>query len=149
MKKVLALAVSLMLCLLAVPGLGQSDPEKIDLEIREKMFVTQMTELWINTPDYLGKTIALEGMFSVYTSPTSGKSFYSVYRKSPGCCGNDGVTGLDVVWEDPSVAYPADNEWVRAVGTLEQYEDEGYPYLRLRLRTLDVLAERGLEFVVQ
>ncbi len=149
MKRLMAALLSLALCLSGTAALAEGGDVNIDLDVREKMFLTQLTELFINTPDYLGKTIALEGMFDIYTDEATGAVYRTVYRKSPGCCGNDGYTGLEVVWDDPAAVYPALNDWVRAVGVLEQYEEDGAPYLQLRLISLDVKAERGLEFVTQ
>ena len=148
MKRLTALCLALVLWLAATAALA-ADAVHIDLEVREKMFLTQMTEVLVNTPDYLGKTIALEGMLDIFTDEASGAVYYTVYRKSPGCCGNDGYTGLEVIWDDPAATYPALNDWVRAVGVLEQYEEFGNTYLRLRLISLEVKAERGLEFVSQ
>ncbi len=149
MKRILSILLALSLGLSQAAALAETADVHIDVDVREKMFLTQMTELYINIPDYLGKTIALEGMFDVFTDEATGTVYHSVYRKSPGCCGSDGYTGLEVVWDDPAATYPSLNDWVRAVGVLEQYEDGGAPYLRLRLISLDVKTERGLEFVTQ
>jgi uncharacterized membrane protein YcgQ (UPF0703/DUF1980 family) len=148
-KRILSVLLILTLSLGGAAAWAETADVQIDVDVREKMFLTQMTELYINIADYLGKTIALEGMFDMYTDQTTGTVYHSVYRKSPGCCGNDGYTGLEVVWDDPAAAFPALNDWVRAVGVLEQYEEDGAPYLRLRLISLEVKAERGLEFVTQ
>ena len=150
--KRLFIALVCVLCLTAGLAAASAEPTEppVDVEIREKMFLTQITELMTNTPDYLGKTVALEGMF---TSGTYGEgdalTYHLVYRRSPGCCGNDGITGLEVLWDDPAAVYPAENDWVRAVGTLEQYQEDDISYLRLRLLTLTVLPERGQEFISQ
>lgn len=149
MKKLLPLLLCAALALHGAVAFAQTETPQIDVEIREKMFLTQITELMVNMDDYLGKTVALEGMFTTIGDPSAGPVYRVVYRTSPGCCGNDGFTGLEVVWDDPATVYPAENDWVRAVGVLEQYEEEGMPYLQLRLISLDVLPERGLEFVTQ
>ncbi len=148
MKRLTAICLALALWLAATAALA-TDTVPIDLEVREKMYLTQVTEVLVNTPDYLGKTIALEGMLDIFTDSATGTVYHTVYRKSPGCCGNDGYTGFEVIWDDPAATYPAQNDWVRAVGVLEQYEENGTPYLRLRLISLEVRAERGLEFVSQ
>ena len=149
MKKLLSLLLCAALTLHGALAFAQTEEPKIDLEIREKMFLSQITELMVNMQDYLGKTIALEGMFTTLGDAATGPVYRLVYRGSPGCCGNDGITGLEVVWDDPATAYPAENDWVRAVGVLEEYTEEGIPYLQLRLISLDVKTERGLEFVTQ
>ncbi len=149
MKRIAALLLTLVLAFSVTAAMAEESAVQIDFEVEEASFLTQVTDVYINTPDYLGKTIALEGLMDVYTYVGNGITYRTVYRNHPGCCGNDGYIGLEVIWEDAEAAYPEKNEWVRAVGVLEQYDDEGYPYLRLRLESIDVLAERGLEFVTQ
>lgn len=116
------------------------------IEIKEKMFVAQTNEIYINKEEYLGKTIKLEGIFDEQHSNESEKTYYHVYRRSPGCCGNDGVSGFEIIWDKE---YPKVNDWIEVVGTLEEYEEQGYNFLRLRLKELNVKEERGKEFVNQ
>ena len=116
------------------------------IEIKEKMFVAQTNEIYINKEEYLGKTIKLEGIFDEQYSSKFDKTYYHIYRKSPGCCGNDGVSGFEIIWDKE---YPKVNDWIEVVGTLEEYEEQGYNFLRLRLKELNVKEERGKEFVNQ
>ena len=148
-KRLKSLLVVLLLTALPIVALAEATEAPVDVEIKEKMFLTQVMELNINRDDYLGKTVSLEGMFTSFNAGEGGPIYHTVYRKSPGCCGNDGITGLEVVWDDPDAVYPVENDWVRAVGVLEAYQEEGATYLQLRLSALEVLPERGLEFVTQ
>lgn len=117
------------------------------LEIKEKMFVTQTNDIYLNPDEYIGRTIRLEGMFGVIddVSPPC----YYVYRFGPGCCGYDANAGFEVIWENSGESYPGDNDWVEATGALEQYKLEGESFLRLKLDSLVVKAERGKERVEQ
>ncbi len=119
------------------------------VEITEKMFVAQTNDIYYNAVDYLGKTISYEGIFGYYDDPEAGQRFYSVIRYGPGCCGIDANAGFEVRWDDSveSPEYPEQNDWVKVVGVLEEYEDMGRKFLRLRLISLTVLEERGAEFV--
>ncbi|MDR1131141.1 MAG: hypothetical protein LBL15_01835 [Oscillospiraceae bacterium] len=116
------------------------------VEIKEKMFIAQTNDIYYNAGDYLGKTIKYEGIFSVYEAFETGAKYYSVIRYGPGCCGIDANAGFEVVWNE---TYPEQNDWVEAVGILEEYEEEGYKYLRLALSSLTVLPARGAEYVSQ
>lgn len=116
------------------------------IEIREKMFIAQTNEIYFNAEDYLGKTLSYEGMFDVYEVPETGVKYYSVFRYGPGCCGIDANAGFEVMWDKP---YPEPNDWVRAEGVLEEYDEDGYKYLRLALTSLEVLPTRGAEYVSQ
>jgi hypothetical protein len=127
-----------------VPASGAAT--KVDIEIGEKMFISQTNDIYLNVDDYLGKTVKYEGIFDVYAFPEEDFEYYSVIRYGPGCCGYDGNAGFEVVWDGD---YPKQDDWVEAVGVLEIYEEEGYEYLRVRLSSLTVLDTRGAEYVVQ
>ena len=113
------------------------------LEIKEKMFVQQCNDIYFNADDYLGKTVRLEGMY-LEIATSSGETNRYVYRKTPGCCGDDGaMAGFRVLLdESPSLEQ---NEWVEATGTVEP--SSGYENVVLRLSNLKVLDTRGAEFV--
>ncbi|MDR2419007.1 MAG: hypothetical protein LBD79_08130 [Treponema sp.] len=119
------------------------------VEIKEKMFIAQVNDVYLNPDDYVGKTIKLEGLFMTQDNGTQIPPYYFVIRYGPGCCGNDGNAGFEVIWEKQEPVYPRDNEWVEAVGVFGSYEEDGYPYYCLNLSSLKVLDERGQEFVLQ
>lgn len=116
------------------------------IEIKEKMFIAQTNDVYFNAPDYLGKTIKYEGIFDVFEVPETGATYYSVIRYGPGCCGIDANAGFEVIWDKD---YPNQNDWVEAVGVLEEYEENGFQFLRLQLSSLTVLPTRGAEYVEQ
>lgn len=118
------------------------------VEIKEKMFIAQTNDVYLNPEEYLGKTITLEGLFQTQ-SYFGTEPYYFVIRYGPGCCGNDGNAGFEVMWEQEDAVYPAENDWVEAIGILGSYEEEGYPYLCINLSSLKVLETRGQEFVTQ
>ena len=114
------------------------------IEIKEKMFIAQTNDVYYNPEDYLGKTFKYEGIFLIYdyTDPV----FYNVIRYGPGCCGIDSNAGFEVAWDGE---LPKHNDWVEVVGVLEEYELDGFMYLRLALSSIKVLPTRGLETVTQ
>jgi len=125
-----------------------------DLEIREKMFIAQVNDVYLNSEDYLGKTIRLEGLFKY--AQADDRAYCFVIRNGPGCCGDDGQVGFEVSWTtpgQPSVGitrpYPKIDDWVVAQGVLKEYDEYGFPFLYLALSDLKVLDERGEAFVVQ
>jgi hypothetical protein len=147
----------------AEPARQRADPENIDLEIREKMFIAQTNDIYLNPEDYLGKTIKLEGLFKIDQYVGEDKEYCFVLRYGPGCCGNDGSAGFEVAWNriEPGAgpasvktlpagpAFPAVDAWVEAVGVLDTYEEDGYPYIYLDLLSLTEKEDRGAEFVAQ
>lgn len=116
------------------------------IEIKEKMFIAQSNDIYLNSEDYIGKTIKYEGLFeSVYWEED--KTTYNfVIRYGPGCCGDDGKAGFEVIWDGE---WPQANDWCEVIGTLESYDLDGFTNLRLRLTSLTVLDKRGAEFVAQ
>ncbi len=126
-----------------------ADATNPDLLIKEKMFIAQVNDVYLNLKDYLGKTIRLEGMFFAIPYEPTNSTLFLVIRYGPGCCGNDGQIGFEVAWDDGVFVAPADNSWVEATGVLDEYEESGNMYARLRLTGLRVLEKRGAETVTQ
>jgi uncharacterized membrane protein YcgQ (UPF0703/DUF1980 family) len=120
------------------------------VEIKEKMFATQVSDVYVNTKDYLGKTIKLEGIF-LAAQYNENETFYSVIRYGPGgCCGNDNYIGFEIKWpKGQKESYPAVNSWVEAAGLLKSYDVDYSSYLYLELLSLTELKERGTEYVLQ
>jgi hypothetical protein len=120
------------------------------VEIREKLFMAQVNDVYMNAEDYLGKTIQLEGIFK--KEEWQANTYCYVIRYGPGCCGDDGGNvGFEVkLSEDFTDEYPDDDSWVSAAGVLKVGKrDRAYQYLYLDLSSLDVLSKRGVEFVRQ
>jgi uncharacterized membrane protein YcgQ (UPF0703/DUF1980 family) len=119
------------------------------VKIKEKMFISQVNDVYLNAQDYLGKTIKLEGIFK--EEQGYDKSYCFVLRYGPGCCGSDGNVGFEVAWDNEKTKpYPNDNSWVEATGVLKTYEEDGFmQYLYLDLASLNVLSRRGAETVMQ
>lgn len=158
MKRLIIPLLLLSLLLLSACGAKDAAPDSdvatasdlYDLSIREKMFVSQVNDVYINAEDFLGKTIHLEGMFSSsYYEPTD-SMFCMVFRYGPGCCGTDGTVGFEVVWDETAgISQPEEGAWIEVAGILQEYEEFGTTYLRLKLSELEVKAERGAETVTQ
>ena len=117
------------------------------IEIRERMFVGQVNDIYLNADGYLGKTIKLEGIFK--KGEDREKDYYFVVRYGPGCCGMDGLVGFEVLWSRGQ-SYPEDESWVEAIGVLKSSQlNEYLSILYLDLFSLTVLSVRGTEYVRQ
>lgn len=129
---------------------SQKDNDEI-FEIRERMFLGQVNDIYLNSQDYLGRKIKLEGIFMDGVDEITNEPFYFVIRYGPGgCCGIDGLVGFEVAWaEDNNQVYPESEEWVEAMGELKTYVMDGYELLYLDLHSLTVLDVRGKEFISQ
>ena len=158
MRKTAMLLVACLTFALSVPTVGmpgqpaEQSARQISsgdvVEIKEKLFLAQLNDVYLNQDDYLGKTIKYEGMFTKHVWAEKRMTYYLVYRNSPGCCGADGMAGFLVVWPDGTdKTYPSENDWCEVVGTLEAYEENGQSDLRIILDSLTVKSKRGAEFV--
>lgn len=84
------------------------------LEIKDNFFIEQTNDIYYNLKDYLGKTIKIEGFIFSYTD-NNGEICYSIVRNTPGCCGNDGLAGLDIRYDGE---YPELKTWVEVIGVI-------------------------------
>jgi len=86
------------------------------LVIGERFFVTEIMEIYLNSDDYLGRTIQYEGLFRTAYWETQGIYFHYVSRRTYGCCGDDGIVGFEVYLDG---AEPfSDNACVEVFGVL-------------------------------
>lgn len=116
------------------------------LKIGEKMFLTQINDIYFNFDTYKDKTIVVEGMYALLYSMNGDERIPAVYRRGPGCCGNDGWGGFLLKYDGD---FPEENEWICVTGTPELEKDGYFVNLYLNVSSIEVKEERGAEFVVQ
>jgi uncharacterized membrane protein YcgQ (UPF0703/DUF1980 family) len=117
------------------------------IEIREKMFIAQCNDIYLNPDEYLGKTVRIEGMYSEYAEE-GGDVYYSVARLGPGCCGNDGVAGFE--FTSPDLPDCELDDWICVEGVITPMTyDDGYETVIIGDAVVTLKAERGAEFVSQ
>jgi uncharacterized membrane protein YcgQ (UPF0703/DUF1980 family) len=78
--------------------------------IKDRLFLQQVQDIYLNPDSYRGKTIQIEGFFGKFTDEKN-KEFYVVFRNSAGCCGNDGKSGFEFVYKKGKLDFK-DNEWI-------------------------------------
>jgi uncharacterized membrane protein YcgQ (UPF0703/DUF1980 family) len=117
------------------------------VEIKEKMFIAQCNDIYLNPGDYIGKTIRIEGMYDEY-SDDAGNTYQAVIRNGPGCCGNDGVAGFEFLCE--GVPEFKRNDWISIEGIIRPFAyDDGYETVIIGNASITVKTERGAEYVTQ
>ena len=119
--------------------------EKV-LVIGEKMFITQINEIYYNFESYKDKTIVVEGMYALFYNFDGTENIPAVYRNGPGCCGNDGWGGFFLKYDGD---LPQDNDWIKVTGTPILLSNGYYDDLYLDVTNIEVLTDRGAEFVEQ
>ena len=153
MKKIIAVFLCAVLCLMPLCGCGKdeqpsSPPGAVDIDVTEAMYVTYINELYTNYQSYLGKVVRIQGMYASEDMTGYGGGIYHyVYRVGPGCCGNDGtMCGFEFTWDS---GYPEPNDWIEVTGVLGSYTENDCEYLTLDASEVRVLDERGAEVVSQ
>lgn len=116
------------------------------VRIPETVFIAMINEIYLNADDYLGRSISYEGFFMTSVYEETNETYNYVVRYGPGCHAFDAFAGFEVTYDGD---WPQENDWVEATGILEEYEEDGWKYLRLRLTALTSLETRGAEYVYQ
>lgn len=134
-------AVLLILCVHFAYAAGKDNI----IVIKDKMFLQQVTYIYLNPKDYIGKTIKYEGIFkSYYWKEARIKKNY-VLRYGPGCCANDGEVGFEIIWNGKM---PVENDWCEVVGTFELHtQEDGWQQPSIKVQSIKVLPTRGQENV--
>jgi uncharacterized membrane protein YcgQ (UPF0703/DUF1980 family) len=125
-------------------------PETSDdgvLEIKEKLFIAQCNDIYLNQESYSGKTVRIEGMYDEFIDE-DGTIYRSVIRLGPGCCGNDGIAGFDFLC--PDLPDCQQNDWISVEGIITPtvYNDM-YETVIISNAKVTIKSERGAEFVSQ
>jgi len=116
------------------------------VEIRERMFATHVSDVYVNPQNYLDKIIKLEGVFLRYEFDESENYNFVLRYFNDGCCSDE--VGFEVKWPDDG-KHPDSYSWVEAMGVLKRSGAGADSHLYLDLVSLNVLNRRGAEFVRQ
>lgn len=112
------------------------------VEITDNFFIEQTNDLYLNLNDYIGKTIKIEGLIYSYED-SNGDICYAVVRNTPGCCGNDGLAGLDIRYDED---YPAEDTWVEVIGVVGTDTMYGSEIPAIQVSSMKI-KEKGTTFV--
>lgn len=110
--------------------------------ITDNFFIQQTDDIYLNIDEYIGKTIKIEGLIYPYADEKE-NLYYAVIRNTPGCCGNDGISGIDIRYDGD---YPEANTWVEVIGTIETDIIDGDEVPAVKVSTMQE-KEAGLTFV--
>lgn len=126
------------------PKYKSSKVEQINdvFEIREKFFIQNVNDVYLNKDKYIGKNIKIEGLMK--SDICQGKDCKMVLRYGPGCCFNDQYAGFQIYYDGP---FPEDDEWIEVIGVVEPHELNNIDLVKIKVISIKVLEERGLEKV--
>lgn len=143
MKRFTTLAMFLIF--FSLTACGDKEEKSNIIEIKERMFVQQCNDIYLNPDEYKDKIIKIEGMYDEYDSFTGDEKYSYVVRYGPGCCGDDGLVGFEFIYDGD---IPKVNDWIQVLGTLDTVDEGDYEYIVLKALEVNVLDVRGEEFVV-
>jgi uncharacterized membrane protein YcgQ (UPF0703/DUF1980 family) len=131
----------------STPALALAQGEN-PIEIRDKLFVQQCNDIYLNPNEYRGKSVKLEGMYGEYRDDENGELQRYVIRYGPGCCGNDGTPGFEFLYDGD--ASPKEGDWVEVIGVVDliKGETDDYEYVVLASSSLTIMEKRGQEYVI-
>ena len=115
-----------------------------DFKVKDEYFDTTINDLWLNSEEYQGETIEIEGMYLLNGSYTF-VGRYSTSSVCPNCPAGYSVMEFQL---DGSIDKILKNEddWIKVVGTLEKGKDEGsygMEYLYLKVVSIEIMNEAG------
>ncbi len=128
-----ALLVPALSACAAAPAAGLYD---VDLTALNSTMVYAEVFQMLNVPEnYLGKTVKMEGTFSVYEG--EGRNYYAcVIQDATACC----AQGIEFVTAQPlryPEDYPALGTNITVTGVYDVYQEDGWDYCQLVDAVLD------------
>ena len=151
MKKTLIMII--MICLISL-GCGKNVSETKNNDeikvINDNVFIQMTDDMFFNSEDYESQIFQIEGLMLTEPESTAAegvnpdKLHYFIVRKTPGCCGNDGLAGLEISYNG---TIPEDETWVVGKGIWKPNGYSSYNGWILELYSLEALETRGNEFL--
>ena len=95
---------------------GEKVTTKIEV-IKDNVFIAYTNDMFVNPESYKDKHIQIEGLlYSDFWNGTNADHTY-VIRKTPGCCGDDGLAGIEISYLGELPPYES---WVIARGVWKE-----------------------------
>jgi len=124
-------------------GCGNRSDDDGIIVIGDRFFIHQVQDIFMNTQQYLGRTIRYEGIFRILNWPPEYIYYHFVIRYAASCCTREPI-GFFIRLPDYLYPIPPDNAWVEITGVLEIYD---YTVPMINAISLIEMEERGFTFV--
>ncbi|MCR5255506.1 MAG: hypothetical protein K6D96_06195 [Acetatifactor sp.] len=113
--------------------LSTTDGIDVDLTILSSTVVySEVYNMMVSPSDYIGKTVKMNGMFTMYRDQSSGKCYFAcIISDATACC----AQGIEFVLTDEYTFpddYPQEGEDICVIGTFDTYKEGGFTYCTLR-----------------
>ena len=119
---------------------GQDDIEKIDIDLTtlsSTMVYSEVYYMMTSPNDYLGKSVKMDGIFSVYHDEAADKYYFAcIIQDATACCAQGIEFELkgDHVYPDD---YPEEGTEICVTGVFDTYQEGEYLYCTLRNAKFD------------
>jgi uncharacterized membrane protein YcgQ (UPF0703/DUF1980 family) len=118
---------------------GAETNQKSFCYLKDRLFVQQVKDIYLNPQNYKDKIIQIEGFFGKYSDGK--QEYYEVYRRTAGCCGDDGKAGFEFVYKAEKLSFKPD-EWILVEAHVATEKIETYD--RVYLKAISVIKkEKG------
>ena len=114
---------------------GNTNDNNVDVDLTAlsgTMVYSEVYNMTVNTSDYKGKTVKMQGQFSVYQDPNTQKYYFAcLIAEATACCsqGIEFVLAGDYSYPDD---YPQVDTNICVVGVFDTYQEGDYTYCTLR-----------------
>lgn len=124
---------------------GISDKNKI--EINDDNYIELINDIFLNSNNYDGKYIVIEGFYS--KTNTKGIIINMISRHSSGCCTDEDIDiGFELMYDRE---FPKENDWIKVIGRLKRYknsDDYILPYtIKIEVLYIEVKEDSGKEIL--
>jgi len=121
--------LSLLMLLLFCPcAMAQANTKSFCL-LKDRLFIQQVRDIYLNPQTYGDKIIQIEGFFDKYIDEDK-QERYEVFRKTAGCCGDDGRAGFEFVYKKEKLGFKV-NEWILVEAVVKERTIDGYDHIYL------------------
>ena len=113
----------------------QQKMEEADIDLTalsSTMVYSEVYNMMVTPEDYIGKTVKMEGLFSMFHDESTGKYYFAcIIMDATACCSQGIEFELEGDHKYPD-DYPEPGEEVCVVGTFDTYKEGDYTYCTLR-----------------
>ena len=112
---------------------NQEEAVDVDLTaISGTMVYSEVYDMMTAPDKYIGKTVKMQGSFSVYQDPSTGQYYFAcVIQDATACCAQGLEFMLTEEYEYP-IDYPKEGEEITVEGVFDTYMEGTYQYCTLR-----------------
>jgi len=108
--------------------------EGIDVDLTtlsSTMVYSEVYNMMTTPDDYMGKTVKMDGTFSVYEDENTGKTYFACLVSDATACCSQGIefcTKEELKYPED---YPEVGAYIKVTGTFDKYDEDGTTYCQL------------------